>query len=545
MPRLLAPTLGPLDDLTDDQVAARFRRMIAEEEWGTAPAIGDAAFSALVAEAYARPRMFSYVDLFCGAGGSSIGLTMAGGHLLLAANHSKRAIETHSANFRNADHECADLNHYDMRKLPRGADVLWASPICTEISPAGGNKRQKAEAPGQLELMKHGHVPKDVFERTRATFHDVIRAAEVHRFRYVIVENVIEAARDWALFGWWLDGMSLLNYPRPQIVCVSSAHVGGQDNPHAPQRRDRMYVVFTRADCVKPDVDPRPMSLCDNCGPVEGVQWWKQPDGVPTMSGRRLRVGKYGARNQYLYRCPNGGRCQHSIVTPLERPAASVIDWSNLGELVSVKQASTEPLKPNTLNRIQRGLWLYGRPIHATVRGNTFERPGYTRAWPADLTPFMARTQTEADALAFPPDALVDTARRHATPKPTSEPFSTVSAGGNHHAVVRHSGLVVPYYTKGKAYPTDRAFGTTTVKDRFGVVPAMGGDGASLDVMDAFYRTVGPAEQARIQRFPVCYEITGNRGERTAQAGNAVSCNVAQWLGEAIAEALNRTAAAV
>lgn len=535
MQRTLAPTLGPLDGLTDDQVAARFRQLIAEEEWGTAPTFGEAAFADLASQAYARPRQFTYVDFFCGAGGSSIGLTMAGGLLLLAANHSKRAIETHSVNFRHSEHRQADLTEYPMRRIPGGATLLWASPICTEISPAGGNKRQKmTESPGQLELMKDGHVPKDVFERTRATFWSVISATEVHMFPYVIVENVVEAARDWLLFGIWLSGMVMLGYDY-QIVCVSSAHIGGADNPHAPQRRDRMYVVFNRRDCAKPNVDPRPMSMCDNCGVVEGVQWWKKAEGTLTASGRYLKVGKYGHRNQYLYRCPNAGRCRHSVVTPLERPAASVIDWSELGELVSVKQASTEPLKPNTLNRIQRGLWLYGRPIHATVAGNTFERAGYT----------PARTQTASDALAFPPDALVDTARRHATPKPTSEPFSTVSAGGNHHAVVRHSGLVVPYYTNGKAYPTDRPFGTTTVKDRFGVVPAMGGDGASLDVMDAFYRTVGPAEQARIQRFPVCYEITGNRGERTAQAGNAVSCNVAQWLGEAIAEASNRTAAAV
>src|SRR5690242_1296216 len=131
----------------------------------------------------------TYTDIFCGAGGSSIGLTEAGLELKLAANHWDRAIETHAANFRDAEHLCADVSNYDMRRLPR-TDILWASPICTENSPAGGRKRRPK---GQLDLFEEdGHVPGAGMERTRATFHDVIRAAEVHRYSAVIVENVTE-----------------------------------------------------------------------------------------------------------------------------------------------------------------------------------------------------------------------------------------------------------------------------------------------------------------------------------------------------------------
>lgn len=314
--RILEPTLGRLEGMSADQVNAEFRRIIAEQEWGAAPAFEEGAFAELVSQAYIRPRLFTYVDFFCGAGGSSIGLTMAGGKLLLAANHSARAIETHESNFRDAEHQRADLTEYPMRRIPRGAHLLWGSPICTEISPAGGNKRQTLDSPEQLDLMRDGHVSKDVFERTRATFWSVISATEVHRFPYVIVENVIEAARDWLLFGIWLDGMVMLGYEY-QIVCVSSAHIGAEDNPHAPQRRDRMYVVFSRKDCAKPDVAPRPLSHCDTCGLVEGVQWWKQPNGVVTRSGRRLKVGKYGIRNQYLrHSAGAAGRDRHRLVRP-------------------------------------------------------------------------------------------------------------------------------------------------------------------------------------------------------------------------------------
>lgn len=74
-------------------------------------------------------------DLFCGAGGSSIGLTGAGLELKLAANHWQRAIETHANNFPDAEHLCADISQYDPRRAP-ATDVLWASPECTNHSQA-------------------------------------------------------------------------------------------------------------------------------------------------------------------------------------------------------------------------------------------------------------------------------------------------------------------------------------------------------------------------------------------------------------------------
>jgi DNA (cytosine-5)-methyltransferase 1 len=47
-----------------------------------------------------------------------------------------------------------------------------------------------------------------------------------------------------------------------------------------------------------------------------------------------------------------------------------------------------------------------------------------------------------------------------------------------------------------------------------------------------------PREHLRAQRFPDGYVVTGNQGEQTMQAGNAVSANVAHWLGRKVAEAL-------
>jgi len=499
----------------------------------------DLAFSALVEDLYRAPRLFSYVDLFCGAGGSSIGLTMAGGRLLGAYNHSKRAVETHEKNFRGANHECVDLNHYDMRNLPK-ADVLWASPICTEISPAGGKRRPRKPKtqtqPGQEELLKFGPVTDDVFERTRATFHDVVRAAEVNRYRIVIVENVVDAAIEWLLFYWWIQGMEMLGYEW-QILCVSAAHVGDDTNPHAAQRRDRMYVVFNLRGVPKPDLAPRPKSWCGECGPVEGVQWWKKPAGTATASGKLLPVGKYGRGGQYLYRCPNR-RCG-AVVTPLERPAAAIVDWSDLGYPIGERETNGEtPLVANTLNRVLRGMQ---------------EESRFEQAWPAELTPFMpgitgatgqafldanggswntgtwpisqamrTRTASEWEGLVTAGiEPLIDVARAHSTPRPAATtPLATVSTA-------RHNALVVPVERRGLD------------------TPGLSYKITMEDVMRARYRMINAAEAARAQRFPRFYEITGNAGEQMAQAGNAVATNVAQMIGERVAEVLNRTAAHV
>ncbi|GAA2876099.1 DNA cytosine methyltransferase [Streptomyces mexicanus] len=489
----------------------------------------------------------TFTDLFCGAGGSSTGLVAAGLELRLAANHWKRAVETHAANHPGADHLCADINNYDMRRLPK-TDILWASPICTEISPAGGRRRTH----GQLafELEEYGRVEDAGWERTRATAYDVIRATEVHRYTAVLCENVLEFAVDWELFDWWRKGMESLGY-HSQIVSVSSAHVGDALNPPAPQWRDRIYIVFTRHDVPVPDLKPAPLAWCPDCGEdVHAVQTWR--------NGRR--VGKY--KQQYDYRCPNS-RCRHAIVEPYVRPAASIIDWSNLGVRIGDRPAhGLRPLAANTLKRIRAGLDLLGtRRMVLTVNHGGHDG----RAVPADAAPLAARTVKIGDAVLVPTggtwntqpthagepmrtrlanpkgfealltppqvdDSFIVTLRRNATARPVGEPVDTVTGQGRHHW------LVIPY-RNATTKTVDRPLHTLGTKDSAALL------GPAPELEDCHYRMIQPREQLLAQRFPADYIVHGNKGEQTMQAGNAVSCNVAQWIGDRVAAALARTAA--
>lgn len=483
--------------------------------------------------------MVSFTDIFCGAGGSATGLTAAGMELALAANHWQRAIETHAANHRDAEHLCADISNYDMRALP-STDVLWASPICTEISPAGGRKRTR----GQLDLLdNHGDNDPgaNAFIRTRATFHDVIRATEVHRYQAVLVENVVNVASDWELFDWWVQGMCLLGY-QVQFVSVSSAHVGDAGNPPAPQWRDRLYIVFTRDGIPTPDVTPRPLAWCAVCDQdVAAVQSWRNP--------RRRKIGKY--RQQYDYRCPHA-HCRHTLVEPYVRPAASVIDWSEPGVRIGDREATgLRPLRPNTLRRIRAGLELFDA---STTASDSHEGPG--RTVPPTAAPLPSRATTIGDGIAHPPflapsggtwnetpspidsplrtrparetdglvcpEAFVAMLRNHGRSSSVHSPLATMAASGNHHA------LVVPYRRGAQPHRPDRPLSTVATRDAHGLLHGRG----DLTVEDCRFRMLQPREQLAAQRFPYDYVMTGTRTEQTAQAGNAVSSNVAQWLGQ-------------
>jgi DNA (cytosine-5)-methyltransferase 1 len=500
-----------------------------------------------------RPGLdLDLTDFFCGIGGSSTGMQRAGWTIVLAANHSSRAIATHSANHPLTEHLCATLSEVDFRYLPRTRG-LWASPICTELSPAGGRRRKGS----QLDLYEeYGHVPSESFERTRATFWDVIRATEIVRYDVVIVENVVEAA-DWELFEIWLQGMIALGYNH-QFVSVSAAHIGDdQDNPHAPQWRDRMYISFTKRGIPLPDLEPRPIAWCPTCDElVQARQWWKPTKKTKRAPGRK--IGKYGP--QYLYICPNE-KCRHEVVEPYVLPSAAAIDWTDLGERIGDR---AKPLGAATMRRIDVGLTTIGNPALVAAAGNTYEAGNYVRAWPALGSPTPAMTCDTTQALVSG-EPFLSMLRRNGQNHPVNgEPAQTFSAGGYHHGLTippgafisKHHGslsykaidhmnkaaatepmpsmttkisnsLVIPYRKGAKPHRADdQAFSTMATKQAHGLLQA------AVNVEDCYFRMLKPREAANAQRFEQDYILTGNQGEQQTGAGNAVACNVAQWMGQ-------------
>lgn len=495
-------------------------------------------------------------DLFCGAGGSSIGLVGAGLELKLAANHWQRAIETHAHNFPDAEHLCADISQYDPRRAP-ATDVLWASPECTNHSQAKSNKHR-------ADLFDPVGDPSQ--ERSRATMWDVPRFAERHRYPVILVENVVEVTK-WEVWPAWVSAMHLLGYGLRVVSLNSMVAWSGRDA--APQSRDRVYIVCWRKGMRAPNLDIRPPCWCPKCETrVAGVQCWK--------NGRT--VGKY--RSQYNYGCPV---CA-TETWPLVLPAAAAIDWTiNCPRIGDRAKA----LSPNTLRRIEAGLAKYGPSAIVQGAGHTFERRPGVRTWPI-TAPLPTQMTPPSHGLAVSP-FVVELRGGGSGARSTDDPLCTVTASGNHHGLVvdtafggddrsrttaapfatqtgrqtmalvvknygdgsdpsmtfpptrpfgtvttqdHHAVLTVPftvdYHGNGRAAPVDTPLGTVDCRDRHGLVRP------TVEVDDCGFRMLTPDEIGRAQAFPDTYRVAGTARDRVRQYGNAVSPPAAALLAERI-----------
>ena len=280
-------------------------------------------------------------DFFCGAGGSSTGaIAVPGVEVKVAANHWGLAVEVHNANHQNALHVQADISQYDPWLIPR-TDIAWLSPSCTNHSVAQGKPRREIDAQPDL----FGEVlPDAAAERSRATMWDVVRYSEHHRYRAVIVENVLEVMK-WEPYRAWLLAMDSLGYAH-EVLSINSMHAQHAGLP-APQSRDRFYAVFWRRGDRAPDLDAiqRPQAWCPRCERVvESRKSWK--------NGRT--AGRY--RAQYVFVCSTP-RCG-AFVEPGWLPAASAIDWTIPGQRIGDR---TKPLAEKTRARIAAGIARYWR----------------------------------------------------------------------------------------------------------------------------------------------------------------------------------------
>ena len=130
-----------------------------------------------------------YIDLFCGAGGTSTGVEKATFHgdkcakVIACVNHDANAIASHAANHPDALHFTEDIRTLELSPLvahterlrllhPDAYLVLWASLECTYFSKAKGG------------------MPRDADSRTLAEH--LFRYIEALRPDYIQIENVEE-----------------------------------------------------------------------------------------------------------------------------------------------------------------------------------------------------------------------------------------------------------------------------------------------------------------------------------------------------------------
>jgi DNA (cytosine-5)-methyltransferase 1 len=512
--------------------------------------------------------VITVTDLFCGAGGSSLGAVSSGLELVMAANHWRTAIDVHQAAFPTAGHDCADITQVDPRRYPR-TDVLLASPECTNHSQARGVSRRYQD-PSLFD------APDPSAERSRATMWDVFRFAEQMRYAAIVVENVVEATR-WVGWRGWHLAMADLGYEH-RVLSHNSMH------HDVPQSRDRIYVVFWRRG-LRPDLELELSAHCGRCDAPRTVrQAWKN----------NRTAGRY--RQQWVWVCVTCG----TTCEPPVPPALDALDLSLPCPRIGDRR---HPLADATRARIAAGLERFGwaTPVVTAGAGNTYEQTPGNRA--RHLGEALPTRQTSAThALATPPGflvqphhtganpsrvrsvelplwtvtasddrpalvdvpgfvvknhggwldpthavldpnsplatvtardshALVVPLRRNAHARPTSEPVPAVTAGGTHH------GLVVPYDSHTRACSTTVPVPTVTARDRCALI-----DPDRL-VDDCGFRMLEPHEIAAAMAFPAGYIPDGlTKRDRVRLAGNAVTPPVMAWITGRLAHTLEAAA---
>lgn len=247
-------------------------------------------------------------DLFCGAGGTSLGLLHAAQLIgqkveLAAVNHWPRAVETHAANHPDANHFCEDLTSMDPKKAVPGGklDLLVASPECTHHSVARGGK--------------------PVNDQSRASAWCVLRWATALRVDRVLIENVSEF-RTWGPLG--ANGRPLKS------------------------RRGETFAAFVKA--------------LESLG--YRVEWriLNAADYGDATTRRRLFLQAALGRRPIRWPVPTHAADQRpGFFEGLKpwRAAREVIDWSLPGESIFGRK---RPLSANTLRRIEAGLRKFGGP---------------------------------------------------------------------------------------------------------------------------------------------------------------------------------------
>lgn len=469
-----------------------------------------------------RTKTVKVADLFCGAGGTAKGAQRALQRLnlkmdLVAINHDKVAITSHTENFPEARHYISDVTAVrPLAVVPEGKlDLLMASPTCTHHSRARGGRPTS--------------------DQQRMDPWAVITWLGQIRVKRLLCENVPEFM-DWG-----------------PVNLVTGKPI--------KSRRGEYYRAWIKAiESHGFKVSTRVINCADHGDPTTRVRWFlmARSDGKPISWPAPTHAPRSKA--------PMLG------MLPWRSARDDVIDWSLCGRSIFDRKT---PLAINTLKRIEAGLvkfkWpepflvvlrqhMGGRsvddPVPAITAGGThiglvepFLLPQFTDSAPrsadrpAPTVTTVARLGlVEAFILnrhgenggtrAHDVDEPTPTAdcrgagylvepfvlSRHAegAPRSTDEPVPTQVAKHSH-LLIEPPPLISPYYGSGSGETcksVDDPLDTVTSKARFGlVVPVTHTDGSnrSRDI-DEPVATITTAHRGELAF------VTAAFGERPGQA---------------------------
>lgn len=374
-----------------------------------------------------------YIDLFCGAGGTSTGVENARYEVRQCAkvigcvNHDANAIASHAANHPDAMHFTEDIRTLElspliahiakMRKLyPDAFVVLWASLECTNFSKAKGGQPRDADS---RTLAEH------LFRYIEAINPDYIQIENVEEFMSWgdLDENGKPISKDAGrLYQQWVANVCGYGYRFVHRI-LNSADYGAYTS------RRRFFGIFAKGSL--PIVFPEPTH---------------SKEGAAGLFGRLHRW----------------------------KPVREVLDFSDEGESIFGRK---KPLVDATLERIYAGLikFVAGGKEAFMVKWNSMSRAGKYHAPGIDEPCPTVATQSRLGV------AQVSFLSKYYGGSPEGKSVSVEEPAGAITTRDHHS-FITAYYGNGHNHSIDEPAPTLTTKDRLAFVDMQYGNGTPCDI---------------------------------------------------------------
>jgi DNA (cytosine-5)-methyltransferase 1 len=310
------------------------------------------------------------LDLFCGAGGLSVGFAAAGYQVVCGIDNSDIAVKTFTRNVGGAIGLVRDLrkkNWGDITDIvgPSGVDVIIGGPSCQGFSTSGGLSRASG---------------RDDQDPRNKLFINYLEIVDLLRPYWIVFENVpglllyyngsvaLEIARAFREIGYSVTPMILLaaDYGVPQLrrrlVFVGNrtrTDIGFPAPTHGNAELWKNYAL--------PFAHLSRIGHGGNAGPLPHVTFDEASDDLPPVSeGEVLDDAPYRTEASSLYQTAvrAGSNCvtQHAadMLPPLDRLAAQILrpgeNWRNMPpSALPVRFRRIRPYDATTLLKRLRG----------------------------------------------------------------------------------------------------------------------------------------------------------------------------------------------
>lgn len=446
-----------------------------------------------------------YIDLFCGAGGTSTGVETAKyegdkcAKVIACVNHDVNAIASHTSNHPDALHFTEDIRTLDLSRLikkiehektlnPEAYTVLWASLECTNFSKAKGGQPRDADS---RTLAEH------LYRYIEAINPDFIQIENVEEFMSwgELDENGKPVSKDKGRdFIRWLKNVCKYGYHTDHRI-LNSADFGAYTS------RKRLFILFAKHDL--PIVFPTPTHCKGGAVGMFNFKKWK--------------------------------------------PVKEVLDFTDEGESIFTRK---KPLVEATLKRIYAGL------IKFVAGGKeSFISAYYGNGDNVHSIEGPAPTVTTKDRLAF-----VDMQYGNGKPTGVNEPAGAVTTSPKHNLVTCKPWIMNTNFSN-IGSSIDQPSQTITANRKWHYLlspktksenPFIGiknSDSEMMKKIKEFMRIYGIVdikmrmlripELKQIMGFPEDYVLVGTQAEQKKYIGNAVEVTIARAICEALVSKLH------